>query len=87
MALVALTASQAVLGALPGTVTFRLALARGTATANDDGTWTVTAQTAEANIGALSNLGCVVRVVTSDAEQLARWQALESQIDDQPPVA
>jgi len=87
VAVLTLTGAVAVLGALPSATGFPLAVVRSTATDNGDGTWTVTAETEEGNIGALQALGCVVLTVVSDAEQLARWQTLDTQIDNEPPVA
>ena len=87
MAVLALTAAPAVLGALPRSADFPLAVVRTTATDNGDGTWTVTAETEEANTAALQALGCVVRTVVSDADQLALWETVDTQIDNEPPVA
>jgi hypothetical protein len=88
MAIVAITGSTDLLGQLPAIgSSFPLALARTTATDNGDGTWTVTGQTDEANIPALTGLGCTVQVVESDADELARWQVVDTQIDNEPPVA
>jgi len=88
MAMIAITGSADVLGQLPTIgARFPLALAHATATDNGDGTWTVTGHTAEANIPALTALGCTVRVVENDADELGRWQAIDTQIDNQPPVA
>ncbi|HUZ34954.1 MAG TPA: hypothetical protein VMV17_01335 [Streptosporangiaceae bacterium] len=88
MAIVAITGTPDVLGQLPTIGSqFRLTLAGGTATDNGDGTWTVTGQTAEANIPALTGLGCTVVIAVSDADELARWQVIDTQIDNEPPVA
>jgi hypothetical protein len=87
MAVLALTATAEVLGGLPANADVPLAIVASTATDNADGTWTVTAETEEANIGALQALGCTVRTVITDAEQLERWQTLDTQIDNEPPVA
>jgi hypothetical protein len=88
VAIVSITGSLAVLGQLP-TIgsSFPLALAHSTARDNGDGTWTVTAQTAEENIPALTNLGASVQTVRTDAEELAKWQTLDTQIDRGPGVA
>lgn len=88
MATIAITGSPTVLSQLP-TIgsSFPLALAPNTARDNGDGTWTVTAQTAEANIPALTDLGASVRTVENDADELARWQEIDTQIDNEPPVA
>ena len=87
MAVLALTAAPAILGALPSTAGFPLAVVRTTATDNGDGTWTVTAETEETNIAPLQALGCLVRTVVSDADQLALWETIDTQIDNEPPVA
>jgi len=88
MAIVAITGSTAVLGQLP-TVgnSFALALVRTTARDNGDGTWTVSGHTAAENIPALTALGCTVSIVVSDADELARWETLDGQIDSGPGVA
>jgi hypothetical protein len=79
MATVSITGSPAVLNQLP-TIgsSFPLALVRATATDNGNGTWTLTGQTAEANIPALTDLGCSVTVLKTDAEELAVWEALDN---------
>jgi hypothetical protein len=87
VAVLALTATAAVLTGLPSGADFPLEIVASTATNNGDGTWTVTGETLEAHIAALEALGCTVRTVIDDAEQLARWQVLETQIDNEPPVA
>jgi len=87
MAVLALTAASAVLGALPKTAGFPLAIVAPTAADNGDGTWTVTAETLETNIAALQGLGVLVRIVVSDADQLALWEKIDTQIDNAPPVA
>jgi hypothetical protein len=88
VAIVSITGDASALGKLP-TIgsSFPLALARTTARDNGDGTWTVTASTAEENIPALTDLGCTVQVVVSDADELARWEVIDTQIDNEPPVA
>jgi hypothetical protein len=87
MATLAVTGSVDVLSLLPGVTDFPLALAPDTATDNQDGTWTVTAQSSEANVPALAALGATVTVIEDDAAELARWQVLDTQIDNEPPVA
>jgi hypothetical protein len=87
VATLAITGSVDVLAQLPGINDFPLALAPNTAADNGDGTWTVTAQSSEANIPALSALGATVTVIEDDAAELARWQVLDGQIDNEPPVA
>ena len=86
VAVLALTATAEALGALPRNANFRLSVVSSTAQDNGDGTWSVTAATAEANIAALEALGCTVRTLVSDAEQLARWQVIDTQIDNEPPA-
>ncbi len=88
MAIISITGSATVLGQLPAVgSSFPLALARSTATDNGDGTWTVTGHTAEANVPALTGLGCTVRIVVADADELARWQTIDTQVDSGPGVA
>lgn len=87
MAYLALTATADVLGAIPRNADFPLAVVGSTAQDNGDGTWSVTATTEEANIAALEALGCTVRTLVSDAEQLERWQTVDEQIDKEAPVA
>lgn len=88
MATLAVTGPVSVLSQLP-TVgdSFALALAPDTASDNGDGTWTVTAQSGEENVPALTALGCTVVVVEDDATELARWQRIDTQVDNEPPVA
>ncbi|HEY7145485.1 MAG TPA: hypothetical protein VH637_14675 [Streptosporangiaceae bacterium] len=88
MATIAVTAPAGVLSQLPAAgSSFPLALAASTAADNGDGTWTVTAMTDEANIPALTALGATVTVIEDDAAELARWQAIDSQVDNEPPLA
>jgi hypothetical protein len=87
MATLSITGPVEVLGQLPAVTDFPLALAPHTAADNGDGTWTVTAQSDEANIPALGALGATVTVIEDDAAELARWQVLDTQIDNEPPVA
>jgi hypothetical protein len=86
MAILALTASSDILGALPS-ATFPLSVVGSTAVDNGDGTWTVTAETDESNIAALQALGCTVVTAVSDADQIALWDVVSTQIDNEPPVA
>jgi hypothetical protein len=85
MATIAITGSTTVLNQLP-TIGhgFPLALARATAADNGNGTWTLTGHTAEANIAALTALGCSVSILVSDADELARWETIDTQIDSGP---
>lgn len=88
MAIISIIGSATVLGQLPTLgSSFPLAVARSTATDNGDGTWTVTGHTAEANIPALTGLGCTVRIVVTDADELARWQTIDTQVNSGPGVA
>lgn len=84
MALLALTASADVLRGLPAVTDFYLSVVRSTAIDNGDGTWTVAAQADEGDTAKLEALGCTVAVTTSNADQLARWQAIDDQIDNEP---
>ncbi len=87
MAVLALTAAPDVLRGLPAAVDFPLSIVASTARDNGDGGWTVAAHTEEANIPALEAAGVTVRTVVTDADQLARWETLDTQIDDDPGVA
>ena len=85
MAIVAITGSVPVLSQLPAAGSdFLLAVVANTAADNDDGTWTVTAETAEENIPALTELGATVQLVVSDDDELALWQAIDEEIDRGP---
>jgi hypothetical protein len=88
MAILSITGSPAILGQLP-TIgsSFPLAIAGSGATDNGDGTWTVTGETGEANIPALTELGCTVVVAVNDADELTGWQAIDDQVDRSPGVA
>jgi hypothetical protein len=88
MATISVTGTPDVLGLLP-TIgsSFALALADGTGKDNGDGTWTVTAMTAEENIPALAALGATVNVLEDDDAELAAWQELDNEIDNEPPVS
>lgn len=88
MAIVSITGTTTVLGQLPAAgESFPLALAGSTAADNGDGTWSITGHTAEENIPALTDLGCTVTVVVSDADELTQWQTIDDQIDSGPGVA
>jgi hypothetical protein len=63
---------------------FAFSIVIPTATDNGDGTWTVTAVTDEANVPALTALGATVTVDISNADELAQWQAIDSQVDRGP---
>lgn len=85
MAIVAITGPISVLSQLPDLDgSFPLAIAPSTAADNDDGTWTVTAETLEENIPAVTELGATVQIVVSDDDELARWQAIDEEIDRGP---
>lgn len=85
MAIVAITGPVSVLSQLP-TIdsSFPLALAPSTVADNDDGTWTVTAETPEENIPALTELGAAVQLIVSDDDELALWQAIDDEVDRGP---
>jgi hypothetical protein len=88
MATLAVTGPVEALSQLPASDgDFVLALAPDTASDNGDGTWTVTAQSAEENVPALTALGCTVVVIEDDATELARWQRIDTQVNNEPPVA
>jgi hypothetical protein len=84
MAILALTAAPEVLRGLPTDPTLQIGVVRTTAIDNADGTWSVTAHGGEDQIPALQALGCTVRIVLTDAAQLARWQVIDTQIDSGP---
>jgi hypothetical protein len=88
MATISITGTPTVLSQLP-TIgsSFPLALVRATATDNGTGTWTLIGHTAEANIPALTALGCSVSVLKTDAEELAQWEIIDTQIDSGPGIA
>ena len=84
MATLAVTGPKDLVGRLPAQASVVVSIVRSTATDNGDGTWSVTAYAPESRIPALQALGYTVRVVTTDAQLLARWQQIAV---DQPPVA
>ena len=85
MAIVAITGPDSVLSQLPDLDgTFPLALAPNTASDNGDGTWTVTAETPEENIPAVTEIGATVQLLVSDDDELALWQAIDDQVDRGP---
>jgi hypothetical protein len=88
MATISITGTPTVLNQLP-TIgnSFPLSLAKATATDNGNGTWTVTGHAAEADIPSLNGLGCTVNVLVSDADELTRWETIDTQIDNGPGVA
>jgi hypothetical protein len=79
MAALELRAPQDLMVQLATQTAVRLSLVGSTATDHDDGTWSVIGYADEDQVGALEALGYTVRVVTSDATLLARWDALDSQ--------
>jgi hypothetical protein len=85
VAVLSVTGSTDVLGSLIDGVDFPLAMAAATAVDNEDDTGTVTAETGEENISALESLGCTVQVIISDADRIAQWDELASQINDELP--
>lgn len=87
MAVLALTATAGVLGQLPGNAAIPVAIARATARDNADGTWSVVVHAGEDQIGALQSLGATVQILKTDAEELAQFEVIDTQIDDSPPVA
>lgn len=84
MAILSVTGAPAVLGALNVDISVPLAIVRGTATDNGDGTWSVTVHTPEEQVPVLQATGATVTVVVNDAEELARWQVIDTQIDYGP---
>jgi hypothetical protein len=88
MAVLSITGSPAVLGQLPGAVDdVPLTVLDAGALDNGDGTWTVTGETDEANIPALTELGCAVTIEVSDDDELTQWQAIDDQVDRGPGLA
>lgn len=55
--------------------------------ASQSGPWTAVVRAGEDQIPSLTALGCTVDTVTGDADELAAWQTLSGQIDDQLPIA
>jgi hypothetical protein len=85
MAIVAITGPASVLSQLTDLDgTFPLAVAANTAADNGDGTWTVTAETPQVNIPAVTEIGATVQLLVSDDDELALWQAIDDQIDRGP---
>jgi hypothetical protein len=84
MATLALTGPRDLLGRLPSEGSVSVSIVASTAEKNDDGTWSVTVYAGEDQVPALEALGCTVRVVTTDAELLARWEEIAV---DEPPIA
>jgi hypothetical protein len=78
-----LTGPRDLVGRLPSQAV-PLSIVASTADENDDGTWSVTVYAGEDQVPALEALGYSVRVVTPDAELLARWQEIEV---DEPGVS
>jgi hypothetical protein len=83
MATLAVTGSRDLLARLPAQ-SLPVSIVASTAEENDDGSWSVTAYAAEDQVAALEALGYSVRVVTPDAELLARWQEIEV---DEPGIS
>lgn len=84
MAVLALTGTPGVLSQLVGNASVQVALARGTAHDNGDGTWSIVGYADEDQIAALQALGITVEMVKTDAQQLADYEVVDSQIDDNP---
>jgi hypothetical protein len=78
-----LSGSRDLVGRLASQTQVRLSLVRASAEEGDDGLWSVIAYADEDQVPALEAQGYTVRVVTSDATLLARWD----DIDAGPPVA
>jgi hypothetical protein len=85
VAVLSVRGSADVLGSLVDVVDFPLAIVAPTAVDNGDDTWSVTVESSEDNISTLEGMGCTVQVVVSDADQVAQWDALNDQIDDELP--
>jgi hypothetical protein len=81
VAVLALTAPAGVLSQLAGNDDIQVAIVRATARDNGDGTWSVVVHAGEDQIPALQGLGCTVRTLTTDAEELARFEVTDTQID------
>jgi hypothetical protein len=87
VAILAVTAVLEALDLLPVDVTEPGAVVSSTAADNGDGTWSVTVHAGEDQIPAMQEAGCTVTIVVSDADELARWQAIDSQVDTGTGVA
>ncbi len=87
MAILAVSGTLEVLGQLPADTTAPGAVVGSTAADNGDGTWSVTVHAAEDQIPGMQEIGCTVTIVVSDADELARWQAIDSQVDTGTGVA
>ena len=87
MAILAVTGTLEVLGQLPADTTAPGAVVSSTAADNGDGTWSVTVHAAEDQIAAMQEVGCTVEIVVGDADELARWQVIDSQVDTGTDVA
>ena len=87
MAILAVSGTLEVLGQLPVDTTAPGAVVDSTAADNGDGTWSVTVHAAEDQIPGMQEIGCTVTIVVSDADELARWQAIDGQVDTGTGVA
>jgi hypothetical protein len=87
VAILAVTGTLEVLGQLPADTTAPGAVVSSTAADNGDGTWSVTVHAAEDQIAAMQEVGCTVEIVVSDADELARWQVIDTQVDTGTDVA
>jgi hypothetical protein len=87
VAILAVTGTLEVLGQLPVDTTAPGAVVSSTAADNGDGTWSVTVHAAEDQIAGMQEVGCTVEIVVSDADELARWQVIDTQVDTGTDVA
>ncbi len=85
MGVLLVTGPAEVLRGLPRATTVTVAVVTATATDNNDGTWSVTVHATEDQIPGLQALGCTVQALVGDAEELAQWEAIDDQIDREPP--
>jgi hypothetical protein len=87
VAILAVTAPLEALGMLPVDPTAPGAVVASTAADNGDGTWSVTVHAAEDQIPSMQEVGCTVEIIVSDADELARWEEIQSQVDTGNGVA
>jgi hypothetical protein len=87
VAILAVTAAPEALALLPVDVTAPGAVVGSTAIDNGDGTFSVTVHADEEQIAGMQAAGCTVEIVVSDADELARWQEIDSQVDTGTGVA
>jgi hypothetical protein len=84
MATLVITGSRELMAGLPARREVRVSIVPATATDHGDGTWSVNVHASEDQIAGLTALGYGVRPLISDAEQQARWAAVQI---FEPPVA